>query len=166
MKQRVLWIEDSALDQNASLAGPVHLSGRYDLTIALTATEGFDALSRSEFDAVIVDIRIPPGDDRRWVDMYYRSFLSSKAARLGLRLLDTVLTGPNTLWPETLPASAREPAHYGVLTVEGIDELRDDLTRLRVTVYRDKGGSDTPDTLLEMIEVITSQAEPTKTGAT
>lgn len=156
-KRRVLWIEDSAFNENTMLATPVYLSGKYDLTIALTATDGYDALQRQEFDAIVVDIRISPGDDQRWVDTYYRSFESLKAARLGLKLLDVVLTGPKEQWRELLPATARDPERYGVLTVEGINELRHDLSRLGVSVYRDKGRSETPDTLLQMLEEITNR---------
>jgi len=156
-KHRVLWIEDSAFIENTMLLAPVYLSGRYDPTIALTATDGYDALQRQDFDAVIVDIRIPPGDDQRWVDAYFRSFESLKAGRLGLKLLDVVLAGPKEQWRETLSPAARDPERYGVLTVEGINELRNDLSRLGVSVYRDKGRNETADALLQMLEEITNR---------
>jgi hypothetical protein len=152
-RKRVLWIEDNAYTENTMLAAPVHLSGIYDLTIALNATQGTHHLRRSDFEAVIVDIRIPPGDDDRWDSIYRGLFESNKAARLGLKLLDVLLGPIDSTWSD-FPASARDRSRYGVLSVESGSEFRAELERLGIEVYRDKAGGRDPRLLLEMIDDI------------
>jgi len=153
-KTRVLWIEDSAHNENTILAVPVHLSGRYDLTIALNATDGMAELLQRDYEVVVVDIRIPPGEDPRWLKIYYYLFNSKKPIRLGLRLLQILLGDPDPLWNDNFPAAARDPSRFGVLSVETRRDLADDLANLRVTVCRDKGDGEDPAILLDTIEMI------------
>ena|ERR1051326_2680996 len=150
----ILWIEDSALQENTILATPVHLAGKYDLILALSATEGLIKLTEREYAAVVVDIRIPPGDDDRWINMYYSLGGTNKAARLGLKLLEVVLGPPDEYWRDELSATARDSGRYGVLSVEGASELARELEPFGVAVCRDKGGGDDPDVLLTVIEEI------------
>lgn len=152
-RKRVLWIEDNAYTENTALAAPVHLSGTYDLTIALNATQGVAHLVDEEFDAVIIDIRIPPGDDDRWAAIYRSLFESNKAARLGLKLLDVLLGSGHAEWTN-FPPTARDRTRYGVLSVESGREFRAELERLGIDVYRDKASGRDPQLLLEMIEEI------------
>jgi len=158
-KKRVLWIEDSAYNENTILAAPVHLTGKYDLSVALSASEGTNALRKTIFDAVIVDIRIPPGNDKRWIDIYYELGRSNMAARLGLKLLEVLLSTPPR-WPEQFPDSAHDRSRYGVLSVESGIELKDDLARVGVSAYRDKGSGPDPTVLLEIIEEIITRRAP------
>jgi DNA-binding NtrC family response regulator len=90
MRKKILWIEDGAFDEIAVLATPVHLTGEYQLEFALDASQAIRQLESQEFDAVIVDIRILPGDDPKWLNMYYATG-SNKAARLGVKLLQFLL---------------------------------------------------------------------------
>ncbi|HEX3069284.1 MAG TPA: hypothetical protein VHX14_12000 [Thermoanaerobaculia bacterium] len=155
MKRRVLWVEDSAFGENGALLTPVVLSGRYDIRTAVTATAGLMELTRLEFDAVIVDIRILPGSDPRWIDEYSNKGRSSKAARLGLRLLEVVLGEPGVAWSnEKVPDEARDPLKYGVLTVEAKESLSADLDRLGVIAYRNKHAAASARLLLELIDEV------------
>jgi len=157
MRCRALWIEDLAHTENARFSAPVYLSGRYDLTVALNATSAMSELSRNVYDAIIVDIRLPPGDDPLWIKEYTDRGDSTKAARLGLRLLEVVLDGSDTdnAWRGlTLPTAAREPHRYGILSVETKESLN--LDRLRVGPYRNKEAAANARLLLELLdEVIT-----------
>jgi DNA-binding NarL/FixJ family response regulator len=155
VKQRVLWIEDSAHHENTILAVPVYLSGKYDLQIALNATDGMLALQKHDFDAIVVDIRLPPGDDARWIDLFYNLGRSGKAARLGLRLLRLALGEASSDWSVLFPSTARDAAKYGILTVESWNDIAGEATSLGVANYSEKGGSD-PRALLSLIERILS----------
>jgi hypothetical protein len=155
----VLWIEDNAYTENTHLAAPVYLSGEYDLTIALDATEGLERLRTGAFEAIVVDIRIPPGDDERFWRPYYQLNLDNKAARLGLRLLELILSNCDANTDE-FPAEARDKSRYGVLSVEGGTEFRAALAKLGVAIYRDRASGRDPELLLKMIQdIIASRVE-------
>lgn len=149
----ILWIEDSAYNENTQLAAPVYLSGEYDLTIALNATEGMEKLRAGTFEAVVVDIRIPPGENERFLSSYYQLNRDNKATRLGLKLLEVVLGRHDSSWGE-FPATARDKSRYGVLSVESGAEFRAALENLGVAVYRDRAGGRDPELLLNMFEEI------------
>jgi hypothetical protein len=161
MKRRVLWIEDSAYNEITQLSAPVYLSGRYDLRTALTASAAMAALADTIYDAIIVDIRILPGEDSWWIREYTHRGQSVKAARLGLRLLEVVLDG--TAYPGlkvTLPGAAREPHRYGVLSVEASDSVADDLRRLKVTAYRNKTAAANARLLLDLLDEVAGRTPP------
>lgn len=151
--KQVLWIEDNAYTENTQLAAPVYLSGDYDLTIALNATEGTEKLRTGNFEAIIVDIRIPPGEDKRFWTPYYQHYRDNKAARLGLKLLEVVLGNGDEAW-EKFPPEACDKSRYGVLSVESGAEFCAALEKLGVAIYRDRASGRDPELLLKMIEEI------------
>lgn len=138
MKHKVLWIEDGAFAELSQMSAPLYVSGKYDLTIAIDATEGLQHLQRKDkrFETIIVDIRLPPGTDPTFVQLYYDRGESKVAARLGLSLLNRVLNN----WEEIgIPEYHRKTEKFGIFTVEGHKELEGDLKRLkleRIKVYQ------------------------------
>ena len=83
MKPKALWIEDSARLELANLCGPVFFHGRCDLSLAEDATTAANLLLAEPYQAVIVDIRLPPGTDARWRDHYSRTGSDKVSAQLG-----------------------------------------------------------------------------------
>jgi hypothetical protein len=154
MRTKVLWIEDSAFDETAILATPVHLSGEFELDVALSATQAVNKLRASRYDAVVVDIRIPPGEDKRWIKIYYGS---NKDARLGLMLLRTVLRKGGVDWEpdfvEKVSEQISDPRRYGVLSVENKAEIGPDLAELQVVHHKDKATNE-PEVLLALFREI------------
>lgn len=151
MRKKILWIEDSANDEMLFLATPVHLTGEFDLQVALNATEALARLQGpAEYEAVIVDLRIPPGSDRRWIKIYDGT---QKGSRLGLVLLRAVLgkDGPDWKLQFSKPHLIKDPLRYGVLSVENV---AGDVAELEV-LYRDK--SDDVNALLRLIREILKQ---------
>lgn len=160
MRKKVLWIEDSALDETSILATPVHLSGEFDLDVALSATEAAVKLCECDYEAVIVDIRIPPGEDKPWVDIYYGS---NKDARLGLILLRAVLDRDRSIWHFHPSTQMRDCRRYGVLSVENKAEIGPELAELNV-LYHDKatGGVNV---LLDLIHAILKRTSEGENGS-
>lgn len=152
-KSKVLWIEDDSLKDLTEQLGPIYVDGRHDIVIALDATTGFRYLLDHEFSAVIVDIRLGPGDDPKWIDIYTGSRKDNAAARLGLHVLREVLG------LREIPTWIR-PSLFGVFTVESRGEVEEDLRELGINMdfYRHKS-KDTTDsyTLLELIDAITER---------
>ncbi len=146
MKPKALWIEDSARLELASLCGPIYFEGSCQLTLAEDVTTAVDLLQSNTFDAVIVDVRLPPGSDHAWRRHYRNAGADKVGAQLGIRLLNWLLGGDKEVCPSD-PPSWIEPARVGVFTVESQHELRDPLDRLGVTTYRQKT-ADLPDTIL------------------
>jgi hypothetical protein len=155
-KHNVLWVEDGAFAEMSQMSAPIYVSGKYDLVIAENATEGLRELMQKdkEFDTIIVDIRLPPGDDEDFLKLYYNRNENKVAARLGLSLLKRVLKDEDS----QIPLRHKEAKRFGIFTVEGPAELVDDLKALdleNVKVYQKKE-THSKDTLLEIIEDIKS----------
>ena len=154
--KRVLWIEDGAETEVPHLAGPVHTSGQFFLHEALNATEGLKYILKYSYEAVIVDIRLLPGENPSWRSIYRNKNQDTVQARLGLELLRTLLGhGDATLTLDSLP-SWIAPSRFGILTVEEYSLLQDDFTTLGLppSHYRQKILSSDKFALLELIKLI------------
>ncbi|ACY15841.1 response regulator [Haliangium ochraceum] len=167
-KRRVLWVEDSARFELASVLGPIYASRRYDLTLAENATTAGEYLRRRRFDAVVVDIRLPPGTHPYWRDIYTNAGSDRTNAKLGLAILKWLLSPseagrssgsnghglvpPRPSWPVM-------PQQVGVFSVENHAEIGDDLDALGVGVMHEKRPG-LPDTILLQIvgEVLANSA--------
>jgi hypothetical protein len=153
MKHKVLWIEDGAFADMKFMSSPIYVSTKYDLVIAIDAAEGLKYLRQSDkqFETIIVDIRLPPGNEPAFLQLFKEKGESRPAARLGLALLKRVLKkGKN----DDIPKVHREPSRFGVFTVEGYGELRTDLEELGIKVYQQKGESNDKFMLRDIIEEI------------
>ena len=155
MKTRVLWVEDSARLELRNLTGPIYFSGEYDLNLAEDATTAVRYLLTKEYDAVILDMRLPPGIDEYWGHIYQEKGEDKAQARLGLELANW-LFDERKGYPQD-PPDWIKPYHVGVFTVENDPPLRAGLLHLKITVYEHKvaGLSDT--ILVELIEKIKAQ---------
>ncbi len=87
MKPRALWVEDSARLELANLCGPVFFNGHCRLTLAEDVTTAVDLVRTNTYDAVIVDVRLPPGSDSDWREHYRRAGADKVGAQLGLKFL-------------------------------------------------------------------------------
>ena len=150
MKKRVLWIEDDALEDLVYLAAPLYTSREYDLTIARDATEGCERALLGDFDVYVVDIRIPPGEDARWIKIWDEAARDKVMARLGLRVLKFLLSEV-PVDPGTHP-KWRDPRRFAVLTVEGKSEVLGELESLHVTACIEKSASMPHETLVDLVK--------------
>lgn len=153
-KKRILWVEDSARFDYISLLGPVFASHRYDLTLAENVSTAAEYLRRREFDAMIVDIRLPPGGHAYWRHIYRDARSDKTNAKLGLALLGWLLAGDGagragkngSNAPER-PTWAVAPERIAVFSVESKREIGAQLEHLGVTLLREKQPG-LPDTVL------------------
>lgn len=159
MKPKALWIEDSARLELANLCGPVFFNGHCRLTLAEDVTTAVDLLRTNTYDAVIVDVRLPPGTDAHWRDHYRQAGADKVSAQLGLKLLSWLIARDQSIYPEA-PPTWIQPARVGVFTVESLHELQPVLTPLGIDRYQQKV-ADLPDTILDdMInELLTREAQ-------
>ncbi|WP_428267795.1 hypothetical protein [Haliangium sp.] len=165
-KQRVLWIEDSARFELASVLGPIFASRRYDLTLAENATTAAEYLRRRRFDAIVVDVRLPPGTHAYWRDIYQNAGADRTNAKLGLALLAWLFGAPATLMAATgnpddapvRPTWPVPPQHVGVFSVENHIEIGPTLEALGINVMHEKRPG-LPDTiLLEIVAQVLAQS--------
>jgi hypothetical protein len=151
MKTRVLWVEDSARLELRNLLGPVNISGEYDLCLAEDATSAMRHLQMAVYDAVILDMRIPPGVDERWIGLYRERDEDKATARLGLELAKWMFDGHSFSYP---PPTWIKPHQVAVFTVENDSALREHLRNLHIEIFEHKIAS-IPDTILvDLIERI------------
>jgi len=139
----------------------VYLDGRYDLVVAEDVSRAIRHLQRREFDAIIVDIRLPPGDDSAWIQLYRKSGADKVAARLGLRMLATILNSPDAEVTRDGNLSWITPERIGVLTVESYNEVKEKLEAygIQQSQFRQKR-ADAPETLLlDIIESVLEKQE-------
>lgn len=154
MKTRFLWIEDGATADLRHLLAPIYVDGSYDPVIALDVSEGIRRLRAVEFEAVIVDIRIPPGDHPEWINLYNQLGKNKVRARLGLKLLTSLFRPEeDDVKISGVPVWVK-PERFGVLTVESKNEVEESLSGLGITVYKQKT-AETPKTILvEMLQAL------------
>ena len=146
-KPRVLWVEDSARFELANLLGPIYASNKYELVLAEDATTAARYLHTVPFDAVIMDIRIPPGRDPHWAKKYERAGADKASAQLGLALLMWLFHGNGQPRPEWA-----EPEKFAVFSVEEKYEIGPTLEDMRIVVFEEKRPGLRDTALLDLIE--------------
>lgn len=153
-KHRILWIEDGARFDLPYLAAPVYMDGGYDLFVAETIADGLAYLQRHEFDAIIMDIRVPPGNDVQWNALYKKAGRNKVMARLGLKLLYSLLDHPEAeIKLPVLPAWINAKK-IGVLTVESYSEIKEHLNKLGIQIYQQKHANIADSVLLDLIKQV------------
>jgi len=167
MKTKFLWIEDNARTDLKHLLAPVYMSGEYDPVIAPTVAEGVYQLEHAEFKAVIVDIRLLPGNDVAWETLYTKLGRERGTARLGLCLLYSIFDPrPDDVKLNTIRQRMKDghswikPKRFGVLTVEDLDlqgDLGEALKSFGISVSEQKTTRTSNTTLLEMVRRIIAQ---------
>ena len=155
MKTKVLWVEDSARLELRNLTGPIYISGDYDMNLAEDATSAVRYLRTKEYDAVILDMRLPPGIDDYWIKVYRDRGEDKAYARLGLELANWLFIGKSDVFIP--PPEWIKPHHVGVFTVENDPALHATLNDLKIKVFEHKvaGLSDT--ILVDLIHRIQAQ---------
>jgi hypothetical protein len=145
-RPRALWIEDGARSELSHLSGPVLYDGRIELVLAEDLTTAVDYILEEEFDSLIVDVRLPPGDDPYWKELHRRAGQDKVHAELGLQLLRWLLNGNGG---DSLPAppSWVTPKRIAVFSVESKLEILSLLEELGIEVIQQKR-ADLPDTIL------------------
>jgi CheY-like chemotaxis protein len=156
-KPRVLWVEDSARFELASFMGPIYASRKYELTLAEDATSAVRYLQTMRFDAIIMDIRLPPGKDHFWRELYGRAGSDKMTAQLGLEVLFWLLN-PKHPRNGLLPPSSVKPVQVGVFSVEGEMEIGQQLVTLGIKVFVEKRPGLRDTILLEMIDNLLAQS--------
>ncbi len=152
-RPRALWIEDGARSELSHLSGPVLYDGRIELVLSEDLTTAVEYIREEEFDVVIVDVRLPPGDDPHWKGLHRRAGKDKVHAELGLQLLRWMLA-PHTSQDLAPPPDWVHPKRVAVFSVESKLEILSSLEELGVEVIQQKR-ADLPDTILrELIERI------------
>ena len=150
-RPRALWIEDGARSELSHLSGPVLYDGRIELVLAEDLTTAVEYLLEEEFEAVIVDVRLPPGDDPHWKELHRRAGRDKVHAELGLQLLRWLLEeGPKPGLPK--PPAWLTSRRIAVFSVDCKSEIMSTLDGLGIRVVQQKR-ADLPDTILrELID--------------
>lgn len=144
MKPRVLWVEDSARFELSNLTGPVYFSGKYDFQQAENVTTAISFLKTKVYDVLIVDIRLPPGVDPFWLDLYQK-MENGGGEKLGIHFLSWLLARDDTYSQE--PPAWVNPGLIAVFTVESFPEIKDKLAELSIKTFQHKTAG-LPDTIL------------------
>lgn len=156
MLKKVLWIEDGAESELYNMLSPIFISGEYDLVVAKDATEAEERLRRDDFAAVIVDIRLPPGRDQKWIDVYKGYRQSQDAARLGLHLLRALFApGEHAGGVAVQLPNQLSPAKFAVFSVEM--EIESEVRALGVSEYVQKCANTRRTDVLDLIRRLTTE---------
>lgn len=122
MRYKVLWVEDNAEADLFQFLAPVNVDGRFDMDIAVNATEACSRLNTEEYHVVIMDSRIPSGHDRHWKEREeeIQKKATNPIVRLGLEILKVVLRKDTQ--PAILPAN-QEAEKYCIFSIDPKREL-------------------------------------------
>lgn len=151
---KVLWVEDQALKDLTELRSAVYTSNKYSLTISENGTSAINELRKNVYDVIIVDIRIPPGQEPCFSKKYTDSGLNTKIAKIGLLLLERILSKNSPEFINDLLPYAYNPEVYGVFSIESENEIGEDLKELGIRHYYYKNGSVQNDALVKFIDKI------------
>lgn len=160
MKYRVLWIEDGAFVEVSRLPGPVYTSMMYDFEVATNVTDGIQKIKSTEYHAIIVDIRIPPGIEENWDSLYQKSKRNRNLARLGIQMLFSLLKPQKAkVKISDIPPWVRKEK-FAILSIEAREELEEDLKELKIVDYCYQKSINMPDTiLLDIINKVIARQE-------
>jgi hypothetical protein len=164
MRTKFLWIEDNAATDMRYLLGPIFSDGRFEAVIALNVADGLQRLMEREYTAIVVDVRLPPGNDPQWSKLYNDYGKNKGAARLGLELIKTLLNAPDCQIKlprrATWLKSEQLPGRFGVLTVDHEPEVLSTLAALKLKPehIKQKTVRTPARTLLDIVAKITDQA--------
>jgi hypothetical protein len=158
-QKRVLWIEDSARYELSELAGPVYASHKYWLHIAENATAATQYMRNNEYDVLIVDMRLPPGGDPVWQDIYRKEGKNKDLTHLGAHLLQWLLNGKsNGVEGLGEPPTWVTADRVAVFTVEGRDQLDHILDKMNLT-YEQKRATRRDTILLDLIDRVVKNSK-------
>jgi hypothetical protein len=155
--ESILWVEDEAYSELQYIAAPVVVAG-FDLHVAGDASQAVAALGKKQFSALVVDIRIGPGHDQRWIELYYRSGAVPAAARLGIHLLRALLLPNRTdgeirLRQNEVP-DWLTPKRCAVFSVEVVSDFDRELMEAGLKIWKAKGPELDAYALLDLIKTV------------
>ena len=150
MKPKVLWIEDSARFELNNLTGPIYFYGKYDFQQAENVTSALEFLKVKEYDALIVDVRLPPGNDPYWRELYRSAELDGGGEKLGIKFLYWLLSRDGSYSHQ--PPSWASSDRIAVFTVESESEVRGSLNDLEINLFKQKTTGLADTTLLDLID--------------
>ncbi len=155
-RYNVLWIEDESLDL-ARQAAAVFSQVIYRMRIARTATEAVKLLSNDLlYDAIIVDMRLEPGDDDHWRQLSQRRTRGGQRILLGQQLIYSLL-GHEEAVVRLQPKPPVEPHLLAVMTVEPLHHIQEFMQQIGLDPrerYVNKTDGLAHDALLQLIQRI------------
>lgn len=153
----VLWVEDCQKTFHGMLS-EVRNSKKYLIECAPNATIASKLLGSKTFDAVIVDIGLPPGKDQYWIDQAQKAYDVGREPRLGLHLIHNSLSQSNQRSANWLHPN--QVAIFSVIYNKLLNEL---LSKIGIKVIRQKFIDMPDDILLSIIDdvIACSKGQPT-----
>jgi hypothetical protein len=168
MSKIVLWIDDQATISGSKFFGPIAMTGKIQLVPVLNASEALNLILTKQYDAIIVDVRIPPGDHQGFHEYHIKKGCANQESRLGIQLLYMVFNptdNPLDIEPnmqlEHYPDWLK-PEMVGLFTCETDNILKSDIEKLRIKHYRFKSATSGKTLLLELIEEILKNNKKTE----
>lgn len=155
-RPRALWIEDGARSELSHLTGPVLYDGRIELVLAEDVTTAVEYVREEEFDTLVVDVRLPPGDDPYWKQLHRRAGRDKVHAELGLQLLRWLLGAGDPSELSRAPGWV-SAGRIAVFSVESKHEILQSVSELGIGLIQQKR-ADLPDTILR--DLIDRMLEP------
>jgi len=154
----ILWIEDDSNHDVVKLCPAVQREPDWIFHIVPDVTQAISRIKSNRYDTIVLDIRIEPGRDKNWENLYIKKGASKNSARLGIELLYSMLNPRNDSIKVSEVPKWFSKHLIGILTVESLNELKDDLKNLVICEerYIQKKGGMSKKTLKNLIKRILS----------
>ena len=149
---KVLWIEDEADSILPHLIVHAELQCGHIVVNAPDATHAMSQLYDDEFDVVILDVRLPPGMDEKWIRRFQGAAGRTETPRLGIELIKEALADNDP------KASWLTPEKIAVFTVEPPQMLENEMQELGIATYRRKTIDVREEELSDLISAVLGQS--------
>lgn len=154
---RILWVEEAAQTDYAYWIAPLFIAGCYDIHIAEDTTKAAQLILSKPFDVILVDIRLPPGEDQPWIDLFNSGKSEKYAARLGMALIKSILCIENAPVKLQVPPGWVTRQKIGILSVESRSSLQVDLADVGEIIHQHKSTQVSETILLDLVNKILKQ---------
>jgi len=141
-KINLLWIEDESEDRLSERRAILQTSLEFNCTVARNATEGEYHVTRFDFDVIIVDLRLYPGNSKIWQEYHNDIHSLELSGRLGLLLIKNICNH--------YPAFAKK---MGIYTIERWVDIEKFILPAGITEkqYLKKKTNDTPEDFMNFV---------------
>ena len=156
----ILWVEEAAQSDYANWIAPINMAGCYDIKIAEDTTQATECVQREPFDVILVDIRLPPGNDPRWINIYNASHSAKYTAQLGMAFIHSILGKKEPPVAISIPDGWVTAQKIGILSVESESMLKANMDLLDIHIFQQKSTRVSETVLLELVQRILKQQQP------
>ncbi len=117
---QILWIEDEADTSLLEFRTKLEMNFDYNLEVVRTASDAILQLKENVFHAIVIDVRIPPGEEESWSKLYIDGKNGLQFEQLGIHLIHEILKHDSIVHKDNQNAKK-----IGIFSIEQINDIQE-----------------------------------------